>query len=108
MLNISQLTCEYQPLLLGIDISKPRFSWMIESDQRNTIQASYQILVAADHQFNSIVWDSDEVSNDQSIHIQYDGESLQSFTRYYYKVRIGDHFGRYSDWSTTTWFETAF
>ncbi|MBU7592721.1 alpha-L-rhamnosidase [Metabacillus halosaccharovorans] len=108
MLKISNPTCEYQPCLLGIDITKPRFSWMSESDKRNTIQASYQIMVAEDNQFKKIVWDSGELSSDQSTHIKYNGESLKSFTRYFYKVRISDQFGRYSEWSMTNWFETAF
>lgn len=108
MLNISNLTCEYQPFLLGTDVTKPRFSWMSESDKRNTKQVSYQIMVALDDQFNTIVWDSGEVNNDQSIHIQYKGEPLQSFTRYFYKVRISDNIGRYSEWSAINWFETAF
>lgn len=108
MLKISNQTCEYQPFLLGIDIAKPRFSWMSESDKRNTIQASYQIMVAEDNQFNKIVWDSGEVTSDQSTHIKYNGDSLKSFTRYFFKVRISDQFGRYSEWSTTNWFETAF
>ncbi|WP_078433775.1 alpha-L-rhamnosidase N-terminal domain-containing protein [Metabacillus halosaccharovorans] len=108
MLKISNPTCEYQPFLLGIDIAKPRFSWMSESDKRNTIQASYQIMVAEDNQFNKIVWDSGELTCDQSTHIKYNGEPLKSFTRYFYKVRISDQFGRYSEWSMTNWFETAF
>ncbi|MFV2046126.1 family 78 glycoside hydrolase catalytic domain [Metabacillus sp. YM-086] len=108
MLKISHLTCEYQPFLLGTDITKPRFSWMIESDKRNTTQASFQIKVAYDEQFTRIVWDSNEVNSDQSTHIQYEGEPLTSFTRYFYKVRISDNYGRSTDWSTTNWFETAF
>lgn len=108
MLKISSLTCEYQPILLGTDVMKPRFAWMIESDKRNTTQASYQIIVALDDQFYHIVWDSGDVNNNQSIHIEYEGEPLQSFTKYFYKVRISDHVGKYSEWSTTNWFETAF
>lgn len=108
MLTISHLTCEYQSYLLGTDRSKPRFSWTIESDKRNTRQASYQIKIALDDQFNRMVWDSGEVMSDQSIHIEYGGEPLISFTRYFYKVKISDQNGRSSDWSSTNWFETAF
>ncbi|MDA1476136.1 alpha-L-rhamnosidase [Bacillus changyiensis] len=107
MLKVSHLTCEYQQFLLGTDQSRPRFSWTSTSDKRNTKQCSYHIKVATDPQFINLVWDSEEIEN-ESVQIQYDGEPLQSFTRYYYKVRISDNYNRYSDWSTSDWFETAF
>ena len=31
---------------LGIDVAKPRLSWVMESDQRNERQTAYRVLVA--------------------------------------------------------------
>ncbi|GAA3331415.1 hypothetical protein GCM10020331_087930 [Ectobacillus funiculus] len=45
--------------------------------------------------------------SDQSIHIVYNGPELASGTRYYYRVKVWDNFGRESEWSDVSWWETA-
>ena len=49
MSNITplELTCEYVTDPVGVDVTEPRFSWILESDQRGQMQSAYQILVAS-------------------------------------------------------------
>jgi len=105
MLEVYNLRCEYKNNPIGIDVKKPRISWGIRSDERNVLQAAYQIQVYTDKEFNSILWDSGKVDSEESIHIEYKGEPLKSRTRYYYRVRVWDQRGRASDWSQVAFWE---
>ena len=108
-LKIIRLKLENKVTPLGVDISSPRFSWNLESEQRNVRQVAYQIYVASsleklkDNQGN--IWDSKRIVSDKSIQIYYNGEPLQSNHKYYWKVKIWSqnaqiHESEPSYWST--------
>lgn len=108
-LTVIQLQCEYRTEWLGSDQSHPQFSWIIQSDQRATVQSGYRIQVSQDiHHWQQLCWDSGHVESDQSIQVQYAGTPLQSRTRYYYRVQVQDQWERTSAWSDIQWWETAF
>lgn len=44
---VTDLRCEYQANPFGIDVTKPRLSWLIQSERRGERQTAYQILVAS-------------------------------------------------------------
>jgi alpha-L-rhamnosidase len=108
-LNIGKLRCEYQENPLGIDTIKPRFSWVMLSDRRNTIQTAYHIQVAASNealtQASKLVWDSGVVKDDSSIWVDYDGNRLDSFQRYWWRVKVRDNHGEETGWSQPAWWE---
>lgn len=110
-LSVNNQTCEYIKNPLGIDIPSPRFTWNLASTTRNQIQTAYEIIVsdnAKDIKANKgNMWTSGKVNSADNLHITYFGEKLQSFTRYYWKVRVYDKEGQASSWSETAWFETA-
>lgn len=106
-LKVAFLRCEYRFNPLGIDVHRPRISWQLLSDRRGTMQQAYRVLVARDEHFADIVWDSGIVESDRSVHVPYDGPPLSSRTRYFFKVKVWDTFGRESDWSEPAWWETA-
>jgi alpha-L-rhamnosidase len=108
-LYVSALTCEYRQNPLGIDIRKPRISWKIQSNRRGTMQQAYQYQVSLtkDH-FDQPLWDTSYMKSEQSLHIPYDGPELTSRTRYYFRIKVWDNFGNESDWSSVSWWETAF
>jgi alpha-L-rhamnosidase len=106
-LRVSALTCEYRTNPLGIEIKKPRVSWIIESDKRGTLQNAYQYQVSLTIDFANPIWDTGYTVSDQSLHIVYGGPELISSTRYYYRVKVWDNFDRESEWSETAWWETA-
>ncbi|MFP7296368.1 family 78 glycoside hydrolase catalytic domain [Neobacillus niacini] len=108
-LSVSSLTCEYLQNPLGIDVRKPRISWQLQSDRRGTMQLAYQYQVSlTKNHFDLPLWDTGYTKCDQSLHIPYEGPELSSCTRYYYRVKVWDNFGRESDWSSVSWWETAF
>ena len=110
-LRPSNLTCEQITIPLGIDVQQPLLSWMIVSTENNVRQSAYEIIVSdnktdIDKNIGKL-WDTGKVISDETVFIKYEGASLQSFTRYYWKVRVYDQHNMPSEWSETTWFETA-
>jgi alpha-L-rhamnosidase len=106
-LRISDLTCEYRVNPLGIDVSQPRLSWRLMSDQRGTHQAAYRIVAAASEAAltgDTVLWDSGKVQSDQSIHVPYDGPGLASGHRVYWKVWVWDNAGQEAE-SDPAWWE---
>ncbi len=81
----ARLRCEYLVDPLGIDVARPRLSWILHSDQRAQRQSAYQILVATDEERlragQGDLWDSGRVEVDQSVHIEYDGPEPRSGQR---------------------------
>src|SRR5690348_2974172 len=47
-LTPSRLRCEYRTDPLGVDVTSPRLSWIVESTERGQKQTAYQVLVAGD------------------------------------------------------------
>jgi len=107
----SSATCENIKNPLGIDISNPTLSWILVSKGRNKKQTAYEILVSDSKnelmKSHGAMWQSGKILSDQSLHIEYKGKPLKSFTRYYWCVRIFDQEGKASSWSKPQWFETA-
>lgn len=107
----TQLRCEYIENPLGIDIVKPRLSWIVISSINNVKQNTYEIIISNNENIlkenKGNVWESGKIQSDESVQITYNGKPLQSFTRYYWKVRITDTNNKESEWSEIAWFETA-
>ena len=103
-IQVTDLRTEQLVNPLGLDIETPRFSWRILSDQRNTQQTAYRILVASTPEKlakdSADIWDSNTVQSDASIWIDYQGPKLTPNKRYYWKVRIHTNAGE-SEWSKT-------
>jgi len=106
-----KLTCEYIENPLGLDERAPRLSWTLASEKRNQTQTAYELIVADNvtdiRRKKGTVWATGRVESEQNIHITYGGQPLQSFTRYYWRVRVYDRQGKASEWSEPAWFETA-
>ncbi len=94
-LSIHNPRCEYKTNPVGIDEIQPRFSWELVSRQRNVMQTAYQIKVAktaADlKKSKNLVWDSGKIASDQSVHVEYTGEKLESRQRYFWEVQVWDN-----------------
>ena len=90
------LRCEFRVNPLGIDASRPRLSWVIESKDKGVLQTAYQVVVDG-------VWDSGKVPSDKSQNIDYGGKPLIFGTLYNWKVRVWDNSGRVSKWSKRAW-----
>ncbi|ADQ07902.1 alpha-L-rhamnosidase [Caldicellulosiruptor hydrothermalis 108] len=104
-IRVEEIRCEYKENPIGIDILRPKFSWKLMSEEYNIYQTAYRILVAKDPKFENVVWDSGKINSNQSVHIEYDGPSLESRTRYYYKIKVWDNKGNESEWSPINFWE---
>ena len=102
-LSVTNLRCESTKEPLGVDLANPRLSWELKSDQRNILQAAYRILVADDLSLLGKgignLWDSKKVNNAASIQVPYNGKSLQSVKKYFWKLMVWDNKGNISSWS---------
>jgi alpha-L-rhamnosidase len=103
ILEVKNLKLEYQENPQGIDVEKPRFSWILEGEGRNRSQLAYQIVVSSDTQKLNTgdwdIWDSGKVQSNETNQIEFNGLELQSNSDYYWKVRIWDESGTESSWS---------
>lgn len=107
-----RLRCEYLPDPVGIDIPQPRLSWRIESPVRGERPAAWQVLVASARELLASdigdFWDSGQVEADGLPTVLYQGEPLQSCSRYHWKVRWWNLEGQASPWSEPGTFTTGF
>ena len=90
MLKLYDLTIEYKHAPLGLDEVQPRFSWKLDSDQQDTVQASYRLRIV---QGGDVVWDSGTVASAQSILNEYLGPNLTPRTEYDWTVTVWDNHG---------------
>lgn len=106
-----KLTCEYLHNPLGIDTKIPRFNWTLTSTERNQLQSGYEIIVSDNlqqvQQGKGDAWSSGKIISLQSIQVEYAGKALQSFTKYYWRIRVANQQNETSNWSEINWFETA-
>ena len=102
----ANLRCEYLEDPLGIDVSEPRLSWILEPvdpQARGLEQTAYCICVGSrledvlDNKGD--LWSSGKVKSAETTHIAYAGEPLQSGMDCWWKVRVWDGDSRPSEWS---------
>jgi alpha-L-rhamnosidase len=109
MLTLTNLRCEYADNPLGIDVPRPRLSWILTAAGRNTMQAAYQVQAAttleALERGVADLWDSGKIASNDVI-TEYAGNPLASSQRYWWKVRAWqqgeDNPGQFSP---PAWFE---
>ncbi len=102
------LRCEYLENPIGIDVEKPRFSWMLEHSERGQDQTAYQVIVSTDpFAENADVWDSKKVTSDRSLLVAFEGKSLESDRTYFWKVRYWDNQDKPSPYSQVARFDTG-
>ncbi len=110
-LTVTDLKCEYLREPLGLDAEHPRLSWLIGSGERGVQQSAYQVIAATDVTMlcknRPDLWNSGKMASDQSIHVPYNGLSLKSGEKVYWKVRVWDQGDVASAWSDVASWEMA-
>jgi alpha-L-rhamnosidase len=103
------LKCELRVNPLGIDISQPGLSYIlqtIDAKTRGLRQSAYQIQVSSTLGFKNggDLWDSKKVMSDRMAYISNQGKALKSSQQCWWKVRVWDQNGQSSAWSPiATW-----
>ncbi len=102
-MTAAQLRCEYRTAPLGIDVLRPRLSWIVQSPRRAEGQTAYQILVAGSAETlranRGDLWDSGRVASSQTAHVVYAGRAPGSGQECWWKVRTWDRDGKPSNYS---------
>jgi len=100
---VTQLRCEYRHNPLGIDVLKPRLSWILESQRRGQKQTAYRLIVAGSpaslKNNKGDLLDTGRVESDRSVNVVYAGAPLKSRMRCFWKVKVWDKDGKGSAWS---------
>jgi alpha-L-rhamnosidase len=102
------LRCEYLEDPVGIDVEKPRFSWVLKHAERGQNQTAFQLIVSTDSSAERAdVWDSGKVLSEQSLHVSFEGKPLESDRTYFWKVRYWDSQDNPSLYSQVARFDTG-
>ena len=87
-LEIKDVYVEDQKSPIGLDEKKPRFSWVLESDEQHTLQTFCRIQV---WQEEACAWDSGKLKTRESRGICYEGVELEPCTVYAVTVTVWDN-----------------
>jgi alpha-L-rhamnosidase len=106
-LQPGQLRVEYRANPQGIDVAKPRFSWILapgNARARGLRQTAYSILVSSTeralHAGKGDLWDSGKIASGESTQVEYAGHPLASGAAAFWRVRVWDQDGKPSGWSS--------
>ncbi|MDE2051336.1 MAG: family 78 glycoside hydrolase catalytic domain, partial [Gammaproteobacteria bacterium] len=121
-LAVGQLWSERVDRPLGVEASRPRLSWAVVSGGRGARQSAYRVTAASSRERleagTADLWDSGQVASDRCFEVLYDGKTLQSGERVWWRVQVWARAGGPADmegqWhgpaepcavSQPTWFE---
>ena len=92
----THLRCEYLTDPLGIDAPAPRLSWEMDDQRAGARQSWYSLVVGTDSAQVAAgagdAWQTGPVQSAAQL-VGYQGAALRPFTRYYWRVVIGDSAG---------------
>ncbi|MCE5346787.1 MAG: family 78 glycoside hydrolase catalytic domain [Bacteroidales bacterium] len=107
---VSNLKCEYMNKAV-ISEQSPRLSWELISKLNGQEQTAWQVIVSDNTEEieagKGNVWDSGKQKGNETFGIKLKGKRLNSFTKYYWKVRVWDQDGKITGWSETADFITG-
>ncbi|HEX4267515.1 MAG TPA: family 78 glycoside hydrolase catalytic domain [Steroidobacteraceae bacterium] len=108
-LTVGQLWTERIDCPLGVEVSRPRFSWALASVGRGARQSAYRVTAASSRESleagEADLWDSGRIAADSCLEVAYDGKVLHSGQRVWWRVQVWDGAHRPSAASAATWFE---
>ncbi|HIW21878.1 MAG TPA: glycoside hydrolase family 78 protein [Candidatus Dorea intestinavium] len=106
MLKVTNLLINYLENPIGIE-ENPQFSWCLETNKRATVQVAYQIQIATDQEFLTLIYDSGMVKTNRASQIVLTDLKLEPLHYYYVRVRVTDNNQEVSLYSDVRVFLTA-
>ncbi len=89
-MKIYDLEVEHRKEPAGLSVRVPRFSWKLESEEKDTVQTAYHLQVLSGEE---TVWDSGRRENSQSVLVPYEGVKLEEEKEYRVLVSVEDNHG---------------
>lgn len=103
----TRLRTEYRESPIGLDTPRPRLSWeltAVRPEARGLGQSAYRILVATQPEKvkpgHADLWDSGEVTTDETGLVEYAGQPLVTRQICYWRVQSRDQAGVWTEWSS--------
>ncbi|MCX6133855.1 MAG: family 78 glycoside hydrolase catalytic domain [Ignavibacteriales bacterium] len=107
----TNLRCEYLHNPLGVDVERPRLSWVLEHPERSQAPAFFRIIVSSSGELAARcagdLWDSGKTPSPGPPSTDYRGITLRSFQPVWWRVQWWDKLGNESEWSRLASFETG-
>jgi alpha-L-rhamnosidase len=104
-LRVGSVYCENGEDPAGVPTNDLRFSWKLESGERNVMQTAYRLVLADGHSRSfgeeDLLWDSGRIPGSQSILVPCGAPPLEAGNVYCWKVKVWDNRGNESPWSRT-------
>jgi alpha-L-rhamnosidase len=104
------LKCDHLIMPIGVDSEHPRLSWKLNDNRQNAMQTAYQLTVATDSSSllknNTPFYTTGKVKGAKNL-INYAGQALEPFTKYYWKVEVWDKDGKPNSSIAISSFETG-
>ena len=100
----ADLRCEHRRDVPCLDDPAPRFSWALESSEREKRQTAYRIRVWAG---DTELWDSGRVASSSSVDVVYAGRALPPGAECRWTVQVWDERGEASEPSAAARFRTG-
>ncbi len=88
MLQITDVTTEYLTDPVGLDADCPRFSWKLQSSDRNVKQVSWRLTAFDETADSTLLWDSGIRNDAASRLIRWEGPELRSTQRVVFRVEV--------------------
>lgn len=102
--------CEHLINPLGIDVSNPRLSWQSDDPRMGSKQTAYQLVVGTDSAAvahgTGNMWNTGKIASNSNL-ITYEGQKLQPFKSYFWRVIVWDQQDRMSEKNPVAVFETG-
>jgi alpha-L-rhamnosidase len=100
------LRCEHLVDPLGIDATRPRLSWRVETGVLDWVQAAYELDVR-DARTDDPLWSSGRVESDASVLVEWGGPELRARRWCRWRARVWGPDGTASGWSPDATFEVG-
>ena len=103
------LRCEYTSNPIGVFTQHPVLTWNARHEKRGAFQKAYRVVVSSsldnleNEQYDK--WDSGKVESRESVILKYEGKTLHSAERVFWRVMIWDNNDLPSGWSSPAYFE---
>lgn len=103
-LSVDVNYCEFRSDPQGLDVLRPRLSWVLTSDLRGDGQSAFQVIVASSkallNENKGDLWNSGKKASEEC-GTKYDGSRLISRQHCFWKVRVWNSKGQVSAWGPT-------